>query len=265
MYPSVEFLGRTIPTYGIMAAAGMICGLLFVILSARRYKLDIENAAYIYTFGFLGCGVGAKLLYIIVTLDTIVSDIRTYGALTAVIAHIQGGMVFYGGLLGAIGAAYLTARYLKLDLREYYPSLVPGIAIMAGMGRIGCHLTGCCYGAHTDSHFAVVYPEGGIAPSGVPLIPVQLYEAAFEFLMVIVLVVISRLKPGLRPRLLSLYCTAYAVFRFCLEFFRADENRGIFGPFSTSQWISLLIIASIAVNEVLNHRRKAGKMPPAMV
>jgi phosphatidylglycerol:prolipoprotein diacylglycerol transferase len=265
MYPSVEFLGRTIPTYGIMAAAGLICGLLFVMLSARLFKLDIENAVYIYTFGFLGCGVGAKVLYIIVTLGQIVSDIRIHGAIPAIVAHMQGGMVFYGGLLGAIGGAFFTARFLKLDIREYYPALVPGIAIMAGMGRIGCFLTGCCYGAHTDSHIAVVYPEGGIAPAGIPLIPVQLYEAAFEFLMVIILVIISCKFLRIRPKLLSLYCAVYAVFRFCLEFFRADEGRGIFGPFSTSQWISLLILTVIAVNEVLNNRRKAGKIPPAMV
>ncbi|MBQ7274381.1 MAG: prolipoprotein diacylglyceryl transferase [Clostridiales bacterium] len=248
-----------------MAAAGLICGLLFVFFCARRYKLDAENAAYIYTFGFLGCGVGAKLLYIAVTLDQIIADIKAIGFLPAVIAHTQGGLVFYGGLLGAIGAAFLTARFLKCDIKEYYPALVPGIAIMAGFGRIGCFLTGCCYGAHAGTHFGVVYPEGGIAPSGVPLIPVQLYEAVFEFLAVTVLVVISKCFPRVRPRLLALYCAAYAAFRFCLEFFRADEGRGIFGPFSTSQWISLILIAVIAVNEVLNKRRDSGKMPPAMV
>ena len=49
MYPSVELFGREIPTYGLMAAAGIICGLLFVFIYARKLKLDAENAAYIYT------------------------------------------------------------------------------------------------------------------------------------------------------------------------------------------------------------------------
>ncbi len=248
-----------------MAAAGLICGLLFVFFCARRYKLDAENAAYIYVFGFLGCGVGAKILYVAVTMRQIIEDIRNMGTIPALLAHLQGGLVFYGGLLGAIGAAFLTARYVKCDIKEYYPALVPGIAIMAGFGRIGCFLTGCCYGAHTDSHFAVVYPEGGLAPAGIPLVPVQLYEALFEFLLVIVLAVISSRFPRVRPKLLSLYCASYAVFRFCLEFFRADDIRGVFGPFSTSQWISLILLAVIAVNEVLNNPRKDGKKPSAMV
>ena len=69
------------------------------------------------------------------------------------------------------------------------------------------------------SDLAVIFPEGGNAPAGIPLIPVQLYEAAFEFLAVIVLVIISSRFTRLRPQLLKLYCAAYAVFRFCLEFF----------------------------------------------
>lgn len=265
MYPEVEILGRTIPAYGLLAAAGFVCGLLFVIFASSKAKLDTEASVYIYTFGFLGCGVGAKLLYLIVSAGQIVRDIDKYGWLTAIKAHVQGGLVFYGGLLGAIAAAFITARYLKQDIRKHYPALVPAIAIMAGFGRIGCFLTGCCYGAHTDSHFAVVYPEGGLAPAGIPLVPVQLYEALFEFLLVIVLAVISSRFPRVRPKLLSLYCASYAVFRFCLEFFRADDIRGVFGPFSTSQWISLILLTVIAVNEVLNNPRKDGKKPAAMV
>lgn len=240
-----------------MAAAGLICGLLFVFFCARRYKLDAENAAYIYTFGFLSCGVGAKVLYVIVTAKQIIADISALGLIPALTMHIQGGLVFYGGLFGAIAGAFLTARYLKCDIREYYPALVPGIAIMAGFGRIGCFLTGCCYGAETSSPIHVVYPDGGIVPGGIPLVPVQLYEAAFDFILVIVLVILSAKSEGIRPHLLNLYCLVYAVFRFILEFWRADAIRGSLGPFSTSQWISLFLIVFVCVKEVLNARRKA--------
>lgn len=236
----------------------MICGLLFVFFCARRYKLDAEDAAYMYTFGFLGCGVGAKVLYVIVSFRQIIEDIGSFGFIPAVTAHIQGGLVFYGGLLGAIVAAILTARFLKRDIREYYPALVPGIAIMAGFGRIGCFLTGCCYGARTESHLCVVYPEGAMAPSGIPLIPIQLYEAAFEFIAVIALVLISKI-PSMRPKLLSVYCASYAVFRFILEFWRADEARGIWGPFSTSQWISLAILAFLLIKTLSDTRSKMVK------
>ncbi len=259
MHPSVELFGREIPTYGIMAAAGLICGLLFVFFCARKYKLDAEDAAYMYTFGFLGCGIGAKILYVLVSFKQIVEDIHALGLVPALIAHTQGGLVFYGGLLGAIAAAFLTARYLKRDIREYYPALVPGIAIMAGFGRIGCYLTGCCYGARTTSHICVVYPDGGAAPSGIPLVPVQLYEAAFDFILVIVLAVLSAKVLKLRPKLLTVYLVLYAVFRFCLEFWRADGLRGIYGPFSTSQWISIAILLFLLIKTLRDRRLKMIK------
>ena len=259
MHPSVEVFGREIPTYGLMAAAGLVCGLLFVFFCARKYKLDAENATYIYTFGFLGCGVGAKILYLAVTMKQIIEDIKTLGFFPAVVAHTQGGLVFYGGLLGAICAAFLTARYLKRDIREYYPALVPGIAIMAGFGRIGCYLTGCCYGACTSSSIHVIYPEGGLAPSGVPLVPVQLYEAVFDFILVIFLTVLSAKSERMRPKLLSLYLVLYAIFRFCLEFWRADGIRGLWGPFSTSQWISIAILLFILIKYLKDRRLKMIK------
>ena len=242
-----------------MAAAGFVCGLLFVFFVSRKEKLDWENALYIYTFGFIGCGIGAKILYILVSLKLIAADIREYGWLKAAGAHIQGGLVFYGGLLGAIGAAFITARYLRENIRDYYPALVPGIAIMAGFGRIGCFLTGCCYGAHTTCPVHIVYPEGGLAPAGVPLIPVQLYEAAFDFVLAAVLAVLGQ-KNYIRPHLLSLYCALYAAFRFCLEFFRADTNRGIWGPFSTSQWISLAILLFLLIKYITAWRARDGKI-----
>ena len=259
MHPSVELFGREIPTYGIMAAAGLICGLLFVFFCARKYKLDGEDAAYIYTFGFLGCGIGAKILYLLVSVRQIIMDVDAYGFIPALISHVRGGLVFYGGLLGAIAGAFITARYLKRDIREYYPALVPGIAIMAGFGRIGCYLTGCCYGAHTSSSMGVIYPEGGIAPAGVPLVPVQLYEALFDFVLVIVLVVLSAKVKAARPRLLAIYCAVYAVFRFILEFWRADGVRGIWGPFSTSQWISLAILLFLLIKTLSDKRAKMLK------
>jgi phosphatidylglycerol:prolipoprotein diacylglycerol transferase len=259
MYPSVELFGREIPTYGLMAAAGIICGLLFVFIYARKLKLDAENAAYIYTFGFIGAGIGAKILYLIISAGQIIEHMKTVGFMEGALHYIQGGLVYYGGLFGAIGAAFLTARYLKVDIRDYYPALVPGIAILAGFGRIGCFLAGCCYGAETHSSFSVIYPEGSGAPCCVPLVPIQLYEAMFEFVIIAVLVLLYENKPSVKPHLLKIYCCTYAIVRFILEFWRGDDVRGLWGAYSTSQWISLLLITFIAVKEVLNTRRKEEK------
>ena len=54
-----------------------------------------------------------------------------------------------------------------------------------------------------------------------------------------------------------LYFVLYAILRFVLEFFRYDgKERGIWGIFSTSQWISLAILAGLAVWAVSLRRKE---------
>ena len=249
MIEAFNILGRDIPSYGLMAATGVICGLLFIVWRTHKLKLDIEYAVSIYMLGVVGAGIGAKILFLLLSFSDLLDAIKSIGFIRAVIVFIQGGMVFYGGLIGAIIASFLTARLIKLNIKDFYPSLIPAIAILAGFGRVGCLLTGCCYGAVTTSPIHIIYPEGSAAPSLVPLVPVQIYEMLFEIIIAIVLTVLSFKKPALNNRLLQIYLATYAVMRFILEFWRGDQVRGIWGLLSTSQWISILIIVFLLFHE----------------
>ena len=62
-------------------------------------------------------------------------------------------------------------------------------------------------------------------------------------------------------RLLALYLALYAVFRFLLEFLRGDAVRGSLGPLSTSQVISLAVLAGVLLAELLHHRRNIRQRP----
>ena len=66
-------------------------------------------------------------------------------------------------------------------------------------------------------------------------------EAGFLVILSVVLIAVYLKKPR-RGMVTGLYLTLYAVWRFIIEFFRADE-RGAVGPLSTSQFISLFILA----------------------
>ena len=93
-----------------------------------------------------------------------------------------------------------------------------------------------------------------------PLLPVQLYEAAGCVLLFLLLDHLTdRGWPG--GRLLALYLALYAVFRFLLEFLRGDAVRGSLGPLSTSQVISLAVLAGVLLAELLHHRRNIRQRP----
>ncbi|MCQ2515859.1 MAG: prolipoprotein diacylglyceryl transferase [Saccharofermentans sp.] len=260
MLSTFDILGRDIPTYGLMAATGVICGLLFIIWRTRKLKLDIEYAVFLYMLGVVGAGIGAKLLYLLLSISDIQRAVLEFGFFKAVYIFIQGGMVFYGGLIGAIITSIAVSKLFKIDIKKYYPSLVPGIAILAGFGRIGCLLEGCCYGAPTSFFIHVIYPKGSQAPALIPLVPVQAYEMAFEFVVAILFVVLSFKKPQINSHLLRIYLASYAVMRFILEFWRGDQVRGIWGLFSTSQWISLVILVALLCYELLSTKKKLNRI-----
>ena len=119
--------------------------------------------------------------------------------------------------------------------------LLPIMPLIHGIGRVGCFCMGCCYGK--PSHIlGIAFQCSKIAPNGVPLLPVQLYEALIEICLFVILARLSVRKTA-GSKMLGIYCSVYGVSRFCLEFFRGDSYRGFIGRLSISQIISLLLIA----------------------
>lgn len=233
---------ESIPPYGLMILVALLLAFCFIILAARRLNLDAENLIYYFVISGVGALVLAKLLYILVSLNDIVEAAKIMDLPELILRYSRGGFVFYGGLLGALLVFSIIKRRENLDAETVYPVMVPALAIFAGISRIGCLLTGCCYGARTDSAFSIIYHHSQIAPCDVPLIPVQLYEAVFQILLAITLILITKYFAKTRRHLLTIYLASYATFRFILEFYRGDLSRGIYLGLSTSQWISIIII-----------------------
>lgn len=172
----------------------------------------------------------------------------------------QGGLVWYGGLLG--GGAY-GIYFLH---KERFPVLkgldMAGVGLPLGVffGRLGCWFGGCCFGMHGDHFSAVSFPpwspaseahfrEGLLstpALPSLPVLPMQLYEAAGCLLIAAFCLLVLHPRKRFDGQVFSFSMIAYAVVRFVLEFFRADE-RGAFLWFSTSQWIGIAIVVGMAV------------------
>ena len=132
--------------------------------------------------------------------------------------------------------------YHKKNLMFFLNIIIIGIVIAHSLGRVGCFLAGCCYGKETTSILGVTFPKGSTAyfllgPNH-SVLPTQLIEAVFLFLLVIVLLIIKKHQ-------VVTYLFSYGIFRFILEFFRGDDRGSLF-ILSPSQWLSIgLIITGI--------------------
>ena len=163
--------------------------------------------------------------------------------------------MFYGGFFGAVAGAWGAARYFKLRFTDFFPVLGPAIPLMHAVGRVGCFCAGCCYGREAPPPWGIAFTHAIAGPNGVPLLPVQLWEAGAELVIFAFLLWYTN-RVAAPARILRVYMLAYAPVRFVLECFRGDPARGVYGPLSTSQWISLALLTVAVIWLVLDRRKE---------
>lgn len=223
--------------YGAMIGLGILLCIVMAMYRARKRSMNQEAVLDIALFGVAFGFLGAKLLYVIV-------EIRQFAANPLQVLGSE-GFVVYGGIIAGVAAAMIYCRRKKLVFLEYFDLLVPSVALAQGFGRIGCFLAGCCYGRETTSSFGVVFPESGLAPAGVRLLPTQLLSSAGDFAIMIILLLYAR-KSKRKGAVGAMYLLLYGIGRFFIEFLRFDD-RGMVGIFSTSQVISIVMVLLAAV------------------
>ena len=222
-------------SYGLMLAIGVIAAFMVAEKRSPKKGLDPEQIFSLGIWCAVGGFLGAKVLYLITEYEKLFAGRMTF-------RDVMYGFVVYGGIIGGILAGYLYCKVKKLNFLKYFDLVMPEIALAQGFGRIGCFLAGCCYGRQTDSCLGVMFPEGSMAPSGVKLLPTQLFMSAGDFLIALALILYAR-KNKVDGNVGAGYLVLYGVGRFAIEFLRNDV-RGSVGALSTSQFISIFIVAA---------------------
>ena len=252
----LNVLGFNIPTYGMMIVSGVLLANLLAMYILKKTHLDYNDFLILECFGILGGCFGAKILYLLVSFRYI--DWSRITEPLYLNSLIQGGFVFYGGLIGGLLAVYAAGRLYRIPVGLYIRKCIFLLPFVHAFGRIGCFMAGCCYGIPYKGFGAVVFPKHCFAPAGISLFPVQLVEAAILLLLSTFLLI--QQWRGNSDYLVETYLIAYGLVRFFLEFFRYDMLRGKALILSTSQWISLLMI-SLGIGAILYKRLKKSAIP----
>lgn len=233
MHPILLDLGFfQLRSYGVMTALSFLVGIL---LAANLAKKEGQKSDDIYDIGLaaiIGAVIGARILYV-------AANWNAYsGNLLSILKVWEGGLVYYGGFLGALAACSWWIITHKRDYLKLGDIVMPFLALAHAIGRIGCYLNACCYGVHSEK-CGVNFPgiEGG------PFLPVQLYESALNFLNFAVMMALYKMKRK-KGDIFFLYFFNYGIIRFVMEMFRGDPERGTVFGISTSMFISIFIFAA---------------------
>ena len=225
MHPiALQFGSFTIHWYGVLVALGFFLGIW---TASRRGVRDGLSAEAILDSGFwllLGTLVGARALHV---LSYWKQNFASQPHPFIEIFMIQkGGLVFYGGFIGASLAVLFYTRAKKIPLWKFADALAPSIALGYFFGRFGCLMTGCCFGKECHVPWAIHFPPGhethplGLA-EGIPVHPTQIYDAFLSLGLYFFLAWLYRRKK-FDGQIFAVYLVCYAVLRSFVEMFRGD-------------------------------------------
>jgi phosphatidylglycerol:prolipoprotein diacylglycerol transferase len=227
MLPFVYINGEPFAMYTLMAIFGILFVVVIGLCKRKAFALRKRDILRLVACATIGALLGGRLFSVI---GNIIKSIAEPDFWTAArwAQIMNAGQVFYGGLLGAVGMTVLWAKIGHIDRTNMFNFAAYAGFAFQSFGRLGCYCAGCCYGIELadGDHF-----------------PVQLVEAGFCFLMLLVFLIIKPERRWPKLPLFPVYVMIYSVGRFFLEFLRGDARRGHFWIFSTSQWIAMALIA----------------------
>lgn len=249
--------GLTIRWYGVMVALAFLAGLITATRRARRENIPSEKITDITLWLMVGSILGARFVYVTTYWKTEFAD----APFSEVFMIQHGGLVFYGGLIGATLAGMIYLRWKKLPFWKVADILAPSIALGSVFGRIGCLLNGCCYGRMCAAPWAIRFPEGHEThPIGFPAVPVhptEIYDALLNLVLYCVLAWCFRHK-RFDGQIFALYLIGYAICRSIAEYFRGDYPANhIHNGLTSAQLLSIPILVTGLVLVVLLPKRKA--------
>lgn len=204
--PEGHIGGRGLPAYAVFAGAGLGAAILWgaVLQHVSGGKLITVQATV-----FLGLPLSGLL--------ALATRVRT-GRVELVYLH-HFGLVLVAGVVAARATSSPTLATLDV--------IVAGMCVMLSLGRVGCHLGGCCHGRPVRR--GVVYEPrefgfGAQGFAGVPLAPVQLAESAGAALLagVATWFVLAGSIPGTA---VSAVLVGYGSMRIATEAWRGDRGR----------------------------------------
>jgi phosphatidylglycerol:prolipoprotein diacylglycerol transferase len=220
----------------------------------KRLGYEEKLASDIIFWSALGGIFGAKVYYLIENLDDVLASQNPFGMIFS-----GAGLVFIGGLIGAVTAVSIIIRKNNLPWFIFADILAPLIILGYAIGRIGCFLVGDDYGIPSKLPWALSFPDGlppttyesfqyrypwidisNFEPGLLSVHPTQVYE----FLICVMLFFYlwnKRKNIRVPGSLFFTYLICAGTERFLIEFIRTNEKY-LFDIFSGAQVLSIIMV-----------------------
>ncbi len=257
---ALQFGPLTIHWYGVLVVTGFMLGLWTASRRGLRDNFAPEKIMDLGPWLLGGAIVGSRLLYVI----SYWQDDFARQPIWEIFMIQKGGLVFYGGLIGASLCLIVYVRLKKMPLWKLADVLAPSVALAHVFGRLGCLMHGCCFGYPTAVAWAIHFPKDH-ATHGVGVHPTQIYESLLNLALYAALAWGYRRKK-FDGQIFAIYLLAYACLRSFVELFRGDylpASRMLDQHLTPAQFVSVFLLIGGAVLYWRRSRAAAPKPPCA--
>jgi len=270
--------------FGLIFITATIVAWAYARRNAASIRIDVSHIDLLMPVTLIVGVAGGTIVAIFTPMDHMVAgEMMNHGIRVRLFGMLATGAV----------AIFIYSRLLHLSFRRLLD--VFALPTLAGLmiHRIGCFLAGCCWGDIASDHTAgsftsqvqtvaflngltsgVQYPPGSLpfeqhvamglidpgALASLPVVPVQLYEAALLFVIVLAL---WRFPWRQYPRgtIVVIVTCIYALQRFFIEYMRADGHI-IMGNLTITQLQCLvLLFSAVLLPGMLQRTEHAAAKP----
>ncbi|MFA7455219.1 MAG: prolipoprotein diacylglyceryl transferase [Desulfobulbaceae bacterium] len=256
---SFNLFGRqlTVFWYGLIFTLAMVLCIVIAMIRAKKHNFSRDDILDYFLWMIPLILIGSRIYYVAFEWD------QFKGSLSAIFDLRQGGLAFYGGVLGGMLAVAIAARIKRVKLHRIYDYLAVLIPLGQGIGRWGNFFNQEAFGTNTSLPWGMISegtaqglmalnpdpgkPLPGLNP-GLPVHPTFFYE--FVANMIIFAVLLAVHKRQKRPWTTVLtYFLLYGIVRFFVEGVRTDSLT--FAAFGQTLRISQVLSAVMVVGSAI--------------
>ena len=269
---SFEIFGFEITIYGVLIAIGMLLGIFFVVLEARRNHEDPDAYLDLAIITLITGVVGARLLYAAFSWSLYKND-------PGQILNVRsGGMLFYGGLLGGALGGILYCRIRQKSFWQMADLACMGILIGQIIGKWGSFFNRESFGEYADNVLSMQLPLTAVragevttamrenlqtvnGASCILVQPLFLYESLWCLLVLLMLMMHLR-KKVFQGEIFLRYLAGYGLGRTVIQWFRTDKVLFPGTDIDVSLVISgvLFVLCTVVVTVKIVMSRKRAKI-----
>ncbi len=263
-FPTGGYWALPIHAYAICILVGIVGAIL---LANRRLTrrggepwVVLDVAIWAVAFGILG----ARLFHVVTHPDDFfpIDDSRP---LWRIIAVWEGGVAYYGALLGGAIGVYIACRIAGLRFLSVLDAIAPGMLIAQGFGRLGNWFNNELYGLPTDLPWGLeIDPQNSAYPIGLPdgtlFHPTFLYEITWNAIGLVAILLLDRRLRLQWGKALAVYLIWQGIGRSFFESIRVDPSEYYLGV-RANVWAAVAAIVLGIIILVVQTRRHPGLEP----